>query len=178
MSKKQPAKGTPAAAKQTAPVDLTRSDLPGGNHAYWYKPDELSVRRSREIDVYDIHLIPRLRELALAQGLIDEEGNNLVDPDNALPMLPSGFTKEESRSFLEMQDVNAWAYLKGWTLRSEGGAPKPLPVDADALLELPRDVYQALIDHSAKIIAGRVDFASGDQFSPDAVEDEESPSGA
>lgn len=152
--------------------DLTRSVIPGGT-ATWYKDEELSPRRSREMDIYEVTLMPKLRQLMVAQKIIGPDGETLEE-DNGLGGLPVGITLEESRQLFEMNDTAAWAYLKGWSLKRNGEAV-PLPESPSALLDLNKKLYEALIQHAAKITKARITKVDG--FSVDSYEDEDSPSG-
>lgn len=166
----------PSTAPAPKPVDLTTSRIPGGI-ARWYTPMELPSRRSRLLAVYDITLMPKLRRLMIAQAIIDEEGNKLVD--DGIGTLPEGLTKEEAADIVEMNDAAAWAYLKSWSLKRDG-VPVPLPTDLDDLLDnFSRPMVDALTEHAGKIIAesvvaNTVASSVDRQFAPNG--DEDSPS--
>jgi hypothetical protein len=160
-------------APKNQPVDLRRSVIPGGT-ATWFTRKELSPRRSRELSVYEIKLMPRLRELAIAQKIIGPNGETLAN-DPGLPGIPTGISMEESREMLEMNDTAAWAFLKGWSLK-RNGEPVPLPETPDDVLDLPPALYQALIEHAAKITTSEVSAPqSGFEFNDESFEDEDSP---
>lgn len=155
------------------PEDLTRSALPGGHTAFWYTDDELPIRRNRKLEVYKISLVPRLVELALAQGIVDRETGQIDQTASVIPGVPAGLTLEEAEQMIEMGETTAWAYLKDWTLRlPDGSGRRPLPEDPDDLQDLPNDVYRALTEHAAKITSSQIDFTAengGDRFSIDAA---------
>ena len=154
------------------PEDLTRCPIPGGS-ATWYKDEELSPRRSREMDIYEVTLMPKLRQLMVAQKIIGPDGTVEAE-DEGLNGIPVGISLDESRQLFAMNDTAAWAYLKGWTLK-RNGEPAPLPESPEALLDLPKKLYEALIQHAAKITKSRITKTDG--FSVDSYEDEDSPSG-
>lgn len=162
--------------------DLTRCIIPDwsegegdkqknfhGTVAFWFKVDELSPRRSREMDVYEVTLMPKLRQLMVAQKIIGPDGETLAE-DNGLGGLPVGLSLDESRMLFDMNDTAAWAYLKSWSL------PDPLPESPAALLDLHPTLYQALIGHAAKITKQRL-VTPGFELSDESVENDDSPSG-
>jgi len=171
MTARKPATTTPV----KKPFDPTTCSLGGRNSAKFYRHSELSPRRSRELDLYEVHLMPKLRELALAQKIIGENGEVLagVDENGAIPV---GLSMEESRAMFEMTDTAAWVYLKSWTLRGPDNLTLPLPPTVDDLLDLPRNIYEALIDHAAKITTDQITKPA--PFSLDNMEDPDSPTGA
>ncbi|MGE0399945.1 MAG: hypothetical protein AB7T06_24735 [Kofleriaceae bacterium] len=74
-----------------------------------------------------------------------------IDPDDVSAMF-------------ELNDTAAWAYLREWTVQveitvqeGEGTVtrrePAPLPADVSELLDLPREIYDALLEASGKIYA-------------------------
>ena len=164
---------TPKNAPAPKPEDLTRSVIPGGT-ATWFKADELSPRRSREMDIYEVTLMPKLRQLMVAQKIIGPDGETLAE-DNGLGGLPVGLSLDESRMLFDMNDTAAWAYLKSWSLK-RNGQPAPLPETPADLLDLNAKLYQALIEHAAKITKQRL-VTPGFELSDEAVEDDNSPSG-
>ena len=157
------------------PFDPLNCSLGGRNSAKFYRHSELSPRRSRELDVYEVHLMPKLRELAIAQRIIGPDGAVLAGQDQ-VDIIPVGLSLDESRAMFEMTDTAAWVYLKSWTLRGVDGLALPLPPTVDDLLDLPRNIYEALIQHAAKITADQMTKPA--PFSVDAVEDTDSPTGA
>ena len=170
MTARKPATTAPA----EKPFDPTRCALPARNTATFWKESELTPRRRRELEVYEMVLMPKLRQLAVAQQIIGPDGKILAE-DNSLGGIPTGLTLEESRQMFEMADTAAWVYLKGWTLKTPDGGSLPIPVNVDELLDLPQGVYLPLIRHGQQII--RHSMMKADGFSVDSVEDPDSPTG-
>ena len=165
-------------AAKTGADDLTRAKIPGGV-ARFYTPRELPNRRRRELDAYNIALMPKMRRLLIAQRVISADGETL-DEGALQSGLVEGLSPVEARQFIEMNDVAAWAYLKSWNL-TKGGLARPLPVDVDDMIDnFPGDLVDALVGHAAKIIANSVaNPGSGDEaFTEAAIGDEASPSTA
>lgn len=186
-------KKTPDGAPKAKPVDLTRSSLPIGpenpggarrpaGNAFWFKLGELTPRRSRELAKWEMVIMPKLIELATARQIIDATTGEVLAQDDALPGIPVGLTVEDSSAILDLNTAAAWAYLKSWTLTYPGsGQPVPLPETADDLLDLDMELYEALIEHAAKIQQAKIDFQvknGSDEFGPDGRDDENSPTGA
>lgn len=130
----------------------TTSVIPGGMAA-WFDRNTLTPRRER---LMQTSIIP-LRHLVAV----------IEDPE--YPVSP-----EEAASLLSMNEIAIVVFLKSWTLKDADGAAVPLPADADAVLDLDREVYDALLAHAGKLLA---DALQGDKFSVDAVEDTDSPIG-
>ena len=170
MTARKPATTAPV----EKPLDVTRCALPARNMATFWKESELSPRRRRELEVYEVVLMPKLRQLAIAQRITGPNGEILAE-DDSLGGIPTGLTLEESRQLFEMADTAAWVYLKGWTLKTPDGAPLPLPATVDELLDLPQGIYLPLIRHGQMII--RNSMTKADPFSVDSVEDPTSPTG-
>ena len=172
MTARKPSSTAPVAVVKE--FDPTRCALPARNLATFWKESELSPRRRRELEVYEMVLMPKLRELALAQQITGPDGTVLAD-DESLGGIPTGLTLEESRQIFEMADTAAWVYLKSWTLKTRDGGPLPLPLTVDELLDLPPGIYLPLIKHGQAIIKNAM--MKGDGFSVDSVEDPNSPTG-
>lgn len=170
MTARKPATTVPAEKL----FDPTRCALPARNMATFWKESELSPRRRRELEVYEVVLMPKLRQLAVAQQIIGPDGKILAE-DKSLGGIPTGLSLEESRQMFEMADTAAWVYLKTWTLKQPDGSPLPLPANVDDFLDLPQGIYLPLIKHGQNILRNSM-FAS-DPFSVDAVEDPDSPTG-
>lgn len=170
MTARKPATTAPA----VKPFDATRCALPARNIASFWKESELSPRRARELEVYEMVLMPKIRALSIAQKIIDENGKVLAE-DKTMPGIPVGLSLEESRQLFEMADTAAWVYLKSWTLKAPDGGPLPLPDTVDDLLDLPKGIYLPLIQHGQLIIRSRVMVTDG--FSVDSVENPDSPTG-
>jgi hypothetical protein len=172
MTARKPA--TTAPAVQEKPFDPTRCALPARNMATFWKESELSPRRARELEVYEMVLMPKIRALSIAQKITGPNGEVLAE-DKTLGGIPTGLSLEESRQMFEMADTAAWVYLKSWTLKGPDGGPLPLPETVDDLLDLPPGIYLPLIKHGQGIL--RYSMARNDGFSVDSVEDPDSPTG-
>ncbi len=146
--------------------DLTQSKIPGGIARWFTKPTELTPRRSREIDAYNMIILPKLRRLTR-----DEE---FTKSDNPLDQMPTGISLEDARNILDMNTVAAWVYLRSWTLKNNG-EPVPLPTSLDDVLDLPTDLSNALVEHAGKILADQVSEDPSESFEPDGIQDEDSP---
>ena len=170
MTARKPATTAPV----TKPFDPTRCALPARNIATFWKESELSPRRHRELEIYEVVLMPKIRALSIAQEIIGPNGEILAK-DDSLGGIPTGLSLEESRQLFEMADTAAWVYLKSWTLKTGDGAPLPLPATVDELLDLPTGIYLPLIKHGQGII--RHSMTKSDGFSVDSVEDPDSPTG-
>lgn len=154
------------------PLDLRVCRIPGGV-ARWYTPGELPMRREREMNVYELVLMPKLRKMAVAEKIT--VGGETATSSSVLDGIPVGLTIEESRLVFDMNDTAAWVYLKSWTLM-QNGAPRPLPESKEEILDMPRNLHEALVGHAGKILAAAVDVSvSAAAFTPAAVGDEDSP---
>jgi len=142
-----------------------------GVRVKFYRASEISPRKSREMDILRTYLLPKLRALYEAQYVL--VAGEEIDESILLGGLPVGLSMDETRQLFELNDITAFAHLKSWTLR-RGGEIAPLPKTIDELQDLPKDVYEALLTASAKIAAKRIE----NDFSVDAVEDPDSPTGA
>ena len=170
MTARKPATTVPA----VKPFDPTRCALPARNTATFWKESELSPRRRRELEVYEMTLMPKLRQMAVAQKITGPKGEILAESDS-LGGIPVGLSLEESRLMFEMADTAAWVYLKGWTLKAPDGGPLAIPSTVDDLLDLPKGIYLALIKHGQDIM--RDQMTRPDSFSIDSIEDPDSPTG-
>lgn len=158
------------------PIPTTIS-IPGGK-ATFYRRKDLPPRRERELTILFAQLNPhKMRAVQKAQTVTVPGGSSTSDvldgPDIAL-------SEREARLLEQVSDVGAWAYLKSWTLRisdAEAGTsvPRPLPATPDDILDLPRGLYDAITRHAAKLVAAEM---VDDDFTVDAVEDDQSPTGA
>ena len=165
----------PASAPEPKPFDATQCSLPGRNVARFFRPAELSPRKSRELDVYEMTLMPKIRQLAVAQRIVGPDGETLAE-DDALGGMVVGLSLDESRQLFEMMDTSVWVYLKSWTLKDGNGMPLPLPVSPDALLDLQPEIYKALVAHASAITQEQMTKPA--PFSVDSIEDPDSPTGA
>lgn len=115
------------------------ADSPAGLAEFW-RMAELPPRKKRALDAGFMPLQGKIKALA-------------SDPDTPV-------SDEEALKLLQVNELAAYALLKSWTL------PDPLPESADAILDLPRGVYDVLIEHAAKIMT--------EEVSPFSAEDAES----
>lgn len=156
--------------------------LPGGQ-ASMYTRDDLPPRKERELRIALAQVDwGKASRLANASRVVDEGGETL-DQSDVLTGADVIFTEEEARRWAAVDDIAAWAFLKSWTLtdaRINGETttltPRPLPIDPDAFLDLPRNIYRPLVDASALLLADYMEHQ--DAFSIDGgVEDPDSPTG-
>lgn len=135
-------------------------EIPGGQ-AHWYAPAELTPRRSQEYELIAAELSPVIEAVVEARSVAAPDGPATTFPgfDGA----PKRLTRAELRAFIEMTEAAAWAYLKDWTI------DRPLPDDPDAVKDLPRELYEALTRHGAKLMAAG---QAGDGFGVDALPDD------
>lgn len=146
------------------PEDLSRLMVDGNRFTFW-KRSELSPRRSRELSIYEMAIMPRMIDLLRSQGKLAEEHAD----EMTLEDIPVGLTLEENRQIWEMNEVAVYAFLKTWTLK-KGGEPAPLPESIEEVQELPRKIYDALLAHVGKLMR-----VKQSDFSVDSVEDDDSP---
>jgi hypothetical protein len=130
----------------------TTIDIPGGS-ATWFSRESLTPRRERTLQV---DLMP------------------LMDLMGRIEVEDYKFTREETAALLAVNEVAVVVFLKSWTLVDETGAPRPLPEDADDVLDIEdRPLYEALTKYAAKLFAG----TSTDGFTVDSIENPDSPIG-
>lgn len=134
--------------------------IPGGQ-AKFYKPADLTPRRTRDLEVIGAELMPRIQELARAQR-VQVEGR-VVDSSGVLSGPPVGLTRDELRTFIEFQEATAFAFLESWTL------DRPLPETPDDFQDLPRPLYDAIMQHAARLSFTDADTA---EFTVDALPDD------
>ena len=146
--RKQQGKTVGKAAGETVPLVIP---IPGGQ-AKFYDPAKLTPRRTRELEIIGAEILPRMQEIAnaaqvSADGVTPDVSTVLGGPDVRL-------SRDELRTFMEFQEAAAWAFLESWTL------DEPLPASPDDLQDLPRDVYEAITRHAAKLtVATDVGFS-------------------
>ena len=145
-------------------VEIT---IPGGT-AVMLTTKELTPRRRRPIQMLDVMRGPIFAKIREARRVIHpdgtvEETEGLYGPDLVL-------TEQDAAMLTSYQDVQIFARLQSWTL------PEPLPVSADALLDIPGDVYDALADGVVK--AEAADGANPFVASEETLENPASPTGA
>lgn len=155
------------------PEDIYTLKLPGGVAKMWRTID-LPASRSRELDVYRFSLMPRISE-AVNSAVVKINGVVVEEPttDQQFQAAVVDLTRDEVRDFFEMNDLAAVVYLKSWTVK-RNGEPAPLPATTDELRDLPRNLYDPLVQRAAEIF--RTDL--GDDFTVAHVEDPASPTGA
>lgn len=145
-----------AHTKTGEPIPLTTA-IPGGM-AKWFGPGELTPRRSRDYELISAEIAPLIQRAVDARTITTDDGQTHVFEGFDGPTI--GLNRHELRAFLELTDAATVAYLKEWTL------DRPLPADVDELLELPRDLYEALTRHGSKLLA-----ATRPGFGPEALDD-------
>ena len=139
----------------------TTIPIPGGK-ASFFKKNELSPRRDREIEVIAAQMnSAKLKRLQAAVTVVGEgeTGGEVL-------------TETEARLMLSITEVGAWAYLKSWSLKVDG-EPRPLPDSPDGWLDVPKNIYDPITAHVAKILAADIDAG----FGLESFEDQESPTG-
>lgn len=160
-ARKTPAKrGAKAAGKAGGEVIPLVIPVPGGL-AKFFKPGDLTPRRTRELEVIGAELMPRIQELARAQRVMVD--GRVVDESGVLTGPPVGLTRDEIRQFMEFQEASAWAFLESWTI------DRPLPQTPDDFQDLPRALYDAVMEHASKLSFANM---SEDQFTVDALPDD------
>lgn len=161
---------------------MTRTKIPGGE-ASWWSPEELPTYKEREITIASMQINKaKLKALQSAKDVRLEDDTMPTMEEIALGEL-SVLTEAEARALVHMTDIAIWAYLKSWTLteivddQTADGKPAkvrvpiPLPETPDQVPFLPKNIYNALMEHANIIIAKskvlNESFApNGDQESP------------
>lgn len=128
------------------------SIIPGGS-AEWFSRLTLSPRKERVLQVELVPLKPLLGKVT---------GGDL------------DLTGEEMAQLLSVNELGVVTFLKSWTVTNADGTVREIPKTVDEVLDLDRDLYDALVKHAAKLMADAV----VDDFSVDSVEDLGSPTGA
>lgn len=141
--------------------------IPGGQ-AVIFDADELTPRRERPLQNLGLRGGDLFNRVFTAKTVTGPDGSTetstaLIGPDVKL-------TAEEADLILEFQPIMAWAYLKDWTLDI------PLPADPDAMLDLPKAVYNAV--SLAAVGAHKTSEANGFEANLATLENEASPIGA
>ena len=169
------------ATKKTTVKKLpTTVKLPGGQ-AFMFSRDDLPPRKERELRVALGTLnMAKVRRLTAAQRILDEQGE-VLDLSADLPGDDIVLTADEGRQWLELNDIAGWAFLKSWTLtdthingETTTLTPRPLPSTPDEFLDLPRNVYDPLMQAAGDLLADfmqqqddfTVDGGAGDDDSP------------
>lgn len=144
-------------------------EIPGGT-AELFAKSELTPRRRRPLDKLDVQNGPLFtkirdaRKVTNAKGEV-EETPGLFGPDLVL-------TDHDAELLTTYQDAKILSRLKSWTL------PEPVPATADAVLDIPGDVYDALAVAVAGLEAAELRAANPFTPSEETLEDPESPTGA
>lgn len=171
MAKKKPAKRT----TQAELAALLKLDLPGGNHVYFKRHSETSIAETRELEILQGYLYPKLKAIANASSVSSDDGEDVDEVDEDDPRFLEAavhLSRQDMRDLNEMTELAAIAYLKSWTLRT-GDGPRPLPTTVKELQTLPRPIYEAISRQASKILN-----ANETAFDIDSVPDTESPTGA
>ena len=119
--------------------------IPGGL-ARFRRPKDLTPRHTRDLEAIGGELLPRLGQIANAQRVSGPDGGQVIDESGLLTGVPVGLSRAEVRMFMEMQEAAAFAYLESWTIDRE------LPIDADGFADLPRPLYNPIIEHASKLL--------------------------
>lgn len=138
--------------------------IPGGM-AKWFAPGELTPRRSREYELIAAEMAPLIQKTVDARTIRTDDGQTWAFEDFGGPDI--GLSRKELRAFLELTEAATWAHLKEWTL------DRPLPADADELLDLPRPLYEALTQHGSKLLAATRPGFGVDALTADDLADED-----
>lgn len=125
--------------------------LPGGGQVKFYKPGDLTPRRTRELEIIGAEILPKVQAVSKARAVAVDGVE--FDPQDMLNGPVASLSRAEIRAFIEFQEASAWAFLESWTL------DRPLPEVPDDLQDLPRPIYEAIMHHASKLsMAGDVGF--------------------
>jgi hypothetical protein len=139
-------------------------DIPGGKATFREK-DELTVAGQRAIAKATRH-VPR----NLVEPTEPAEGEDAPKIELDLMGFPVDFGDDELEAAWMFNDTLILVSLDSWTL------DRPLPKTREDLGELPSPLYAGL--NVAIAIMQRAERTAGDDFGPDGVEDQTSPTGA
>lgn len=154
--------------------DLYRASIPGGT-ATFFRVKELSNRREEELSIAGTPAEDAINKIRTARKVVGADGES--DTSESLFGADVHLTREEARDILYLNNTLGWVLLKSWSLK-RNGEPLPLPQSVDDLLDLPKELKNAIVQHAAKIFAAD-DEIKKDSFSIDpGIEDQESPIGA
>lgn len=128
------------------------TEVPGGE-VTWYTRVSLPPRRERMIQVEGMPL----------RGVVE----NIKNDENY------EVTRDEAKALLALNELSVVVFMKSWTLKDDNGETLPVPADADAVLDLERDLYEALTKQAAKLYVEKPE----EQFTVDAIENPDSPIG-
>jgi hypothetical protein len=149
-------------------------DIPGGTADIIDAPEEWTPRRRRPIELLASRMGQVMEQVRTAARILcdgdlidDRSGQKDADGDPAFPGADINLTERQLELLSRLNDATTWAMLHSWTL------PIPLPSSPEDMLDsTPPDVYDSLRLETAKIAVG------DGGFTPDAVGDTESPTGA
>lgn len=153
---------------------MSRSiEIPGGT-AELFDDSELTPRRQRPVQELALQVGSLMDRIANARRVSTSDGT--TDERPSLTGLEDvEISDRQAYQLSRLQDLVTFMYLKSWSL------PEPLPADADALLDLPTPVFDALSKAAAQSYNGTGPAASasaGFEVSDATLEDEASPTGA
>jgi hypothetical protein len=165
--------------KKTEPIPTT-INIPGGK-AMFYTSADLPPRREAEVELLTFQLNARkMKAMIDAARLLGEDGQ-VADSNPALDGPDAVMTEAEAKVIQLLGLTTTWAYLKDWTLResrqvgdSTVSEKRPIPATPDDMLDLPRGIFDALMEHGAKLAATKIDAG----FTIDGVDDPASPTSA
>lgn len=149
--------------------------IPGGEAVLLDDPAELTPRRRRPLELVSARIGRRLPDIVKSARLFCD-GDLIFDKtsvagEDGEPKFTGDchITEHEMEMMSRLNDALIVALLKSWTL------DLPVPTSIDDVLDVcPADVYDALRVHASELS----DVVSEDGFTPDAVEDPSSPTGA
>lgn len=150
--------------------------IPGGEAVLCDSSSELSPRRRRPIEIIAARVGKKVEAASVAARIVCDgdviQDNSEVLLEDGSPAFKGGdveVTERELELFMRLNDAMAWAVLKSWTLDLE------VPETVADFMEIPVDVYDVIREKAAEINA-KLTVESGG-FTPDGVEDPESPTG-
>lgn len=154
---------------------MSRSiEIPGGT-AELFDEAELTPRRQRPVQELALQVGSLMDRLANAKKVSTSTGETDERPSLA-GLEDVEISDRQASQLSRLQDLVTFMYLKSWSL------PEPLPADADALLDLPLALYNALSKAAAQSYNGTVPDAdpvsAGFEASDATLENEASPTGA
>lgn len=150
--------------------DLHTVKLPGGHTAKFRKESELTARQTRELSVLMAFMMPKMIAAARARRVLGADGAE--SKSDVLDGLDVELSFEDTEHIVKISELAVVAYLKSWTIRFDGKV-RPLPTTADDLLDLPQPIYNALTKAANDLLFQE----KVDEFTVDAVEDPDSPTG-
>lgn len=145
----------------TIPNGWTVIPIPGGN-ATIRSAKSLTERQRRPLKA-------RITRIGAArfQAIIAAEQNEIGGLAAEV-----GLTQAEADVLSSFTDCVIWAFVDSWTL------DRPLPATPDEVIDLPGDLYDALMVATAKRGVAMFTDDDAEQFTPQAVLEAGSPTGA